>query len=401
MRLTPLSAVFVAAFLMRLIFNVYVMGIDDAGIERFPDGKDYDALALALAGGTGYEIDQSPNTFRPPGYPFFLAAVYALAGHSFAVVKVLQSLIGALTCILVVLIGERLFSKRTGVIAGAIAAVYPFLILYSGFLLSETLFVFLSMVFLYMLIRLRGNWAWWDVALAGLVLGLMNLTRPVALLLPGLLFFWLWGELGAKRRAAMIAGLLAQGMLVPIVPWTVRNYVATQSFILIDDHHWLGLHIGNNRTIMEMPDKIGGWLEPALVEGSRESFRAADYRAAYVSFMRDLLQRPLDLLRLEGYKLMRFWSVVPTSSKTTPRDAVISILSYGLLLPLALLGVALSFRSVEKPWLLIVWTLNFCLMSLIAFGSTRFRAPVEPVLVLFGALALERAWAVWAARGRA
>ena len=355
MRMTPLIAVFVAAFLMRLIFNVYVMGIDDAGIERFPDGKDYDALALALAGGTGYEIDQSPNTFRPPGYPFFLAAVYALAGHSFAVVKVLQSL----------------------------------------FLLSETLFVFLSMVFLYMLIRLRGNWAWWDVALAGLVLGLMNLTRPVALLLPGLLFFWLWGELGAKRRAAMIAGLLALGMLVPIVPWTVRNYVATQSFILIDDHHWLGLHIGNNRTIMEMPDKIGGWLEPALVEGSRESFRAADYRAAYVSFMRDLLQRPLDLLRLEGYKLMRFWSVVPTSSKTTPRDAVISILSYGLLLPLALLGVALSFRSVEKPWLLIVWTLNFCLMSLIAFGSTRFRAPVEPVLVLFGALALERAWAAW------
>jgi hypothetical protein len=138
-----------------------------------------------------------------------------------------------------------------------------------------------------------------------------------------------------------------------------------------------------------------------LVEGSRDFFHAADYRAAYFSFMRDLLQRPLDLLRLGGYKLMRFWSVVPTSSKTTPRDAVISIFSYGLLLPLALLGVALSFRSVEKPWLLIVWTLNFCLMSLIAFGSTRFRAPVEPVLVLFGALALERVWAAWAARGRA
>jgi 4-amino-4-deoxy-L-arabinose transferase-like glycosyltransferase len=396
MRMTPLIAVFVAAFLVRLWFNVYIMGMDNTGIDRFPDGKDYDALALSLAGGTGYAIDHIPNTFRPPGYPLFLAAVYALAGHSYAVVKVLQSLIGALTCVLVVMIGERLFSKRTGVIAGVIAAVYPFLVLYSGFLLSEILFVFLSMAFIYALLRLRGNWTWWGVAIAGLVLGLMNLTRPVALLLPGLLFFWLWGELGAKRRAAMIAGLLALWMLVPIVPWTIRNYVVTHSLILIDDHHWLGLYIGNNRTIMETPDKIGGWLEPALVEGARESFQAADYRSAYVAFLKDqLLQQPLDLLRLEGYKLIKFWNVVPTSSKTTPRDAMISILSYGLLLPLALLGVALSFKSAVKPWLLIIWILNFCLVTLIAFGSTRFRAPVEPVLILFGALALEKAWMAW------
>lgn len=394
--MTPLIAVFAAAFLVRLGFNVYVMGMDDAGLDRFPDGRDYDALALSLAGGTGYEIDKVPNTFRPPGYPLFLAAVYALAGHSYAVVKVLQSLIGALTCVLVAMIGERLFSKRTGVIAGGIAAGYPFLVLYSGFLLSESLFVFLSVAFLYVLLQLRGNWTWRGVALAGVVLGLMNLTRPVALLLPGLLFFWLWGELGAKRRAAMVAGLLALWMLVPIVPWTVRNYAVAHSFILIDDHHWLGLYIGNNRTILEMPDKIGGWLEPALVEGSRESFRAADHRSAYFSFLKDrLLQRPLDLLRLEGYKLVRFWSVVPTSSQTTPRDTLISILSYGLLLPLALLGVALAFKSAVKPWLLILWVLNFCLVTLIAFGSTRFRAPVEPVLVLFGALALEKAWMAW------
>lgn len=398
MSMTPLIIVFVAAFLVRLLFNVYVMGMDNAGVDLFPDGKDYDALALSLAGGTGYEINRSPNTFRPPAYSFFLAAVYALAGHSHAVVKVVQSLIGALTCVLAALVGERLFSRRTGVIAGAMAAVYPFLVLYSGLLLSEVLFVFLSMVFLYALIRLRERWTWWGVALAGLVLGLMNLTRPVALLLPVLLFFWLWAELGVKRRAAVIAVLLALWMLVPIVPWTVRNYVVTHSFILIDDHHWLGLYIGNNRAILERPDKIGGWIEPSLVEGFQESFTPADFRSAYFAFLGDsLLQRPLEFMRLEGHKLVKFWSVVPTSSQTTARDAIISAFSYGLLLPLALFGLALSLRSSVKPWLLIIWVLNFCLVTLIAFGSTRFRAPVEPVLVLFGAVALERAWVarVW------
>ena len=293
MRLTVPLMLFACAFLVRFLFNVYVTGIENAGLELYPDGKDYDALALSLANGSGYELYHVPNTFRPPGYPMFLAAVYTLFGHSYAAVKVIQSVLGGLTCLMILFIGQRLFTTRVGVIASGIAVVYPFLVLYTGFLLSETLFVFLSTVFLYVLVRVRDHYAGKWVALGGFILGVMNLVRPVTLLFPAFLFFWAWLEFGTKERAAVLAGLMTIWMMLPIVPWMLRNYVVTHSYMLIDDHHWLGLYIGNNRTILRDPEAIGGWLEPEKVEGFRSTFTADDYRSASLTFLREsLLHEP-------------------------------------------------------------------------------------------------------------
>jgi hypothetical protein len=228
----------------------------------------------------------------------------------------------------------------------------------------------------------------------------MSLVRPVTLMIPVLLFFWAWIEFGAKRKAVVIASLLAIWMMVPILPWTIRNYMVTHSYILIEDHHWLSMYVGNNRTILQNPGAIGGWLEPEQIEGFKPTFKTEDYRSATLSFLRQyLLHEPWELLRLEAHKLKRFWSVFPTSSKTTYRDAMISVFSYGLLLPLFVIGMILSLRSHQRPWILIIWIVNFCFVTLIAFGTTRFRAPVEPAIVLFASLALEKGWARLAGEG--
>ena len=374
-------AVFAGALLVRILFNVYLVGMDKPGLVVFSDGEEYDAIARSLAAGTGFAVDQAPNTFRPPGYPFFLAAIYGLVGPSYPAVKFVQSVLGALTCVFVLLIGARLFSCRVGVIAASIAAVYPFLVVYTGFLLSETLFVFLSSIFLYALVRLREHYSVRWAAFAGFILGLMNVTRPMTLLLPALLLVWAWIEFGDRRRAVTIVGIMVAMMMVPIVPWTVRNYVVTDSFILVAGDNWERLYAGNNPAILRDPEAIGGSIDPERVE---------DYRAAYLSFMSRLIRHePLELLRLEGHKLKRFWSVFP---KTSERDRIISACSYGLLLPLFIVGMYLSLRSPRTPWILFAWILNFCLMTLVTHGSTRFRLPVEPAVILFASLTLERLW---------
>ena len=368
------------AFLVRILFNVYVVGIEEPGLGVFPDSKEYDALGWSLASGRGFGIDEVPSTYRAPGYPFFLSIIYVLFGHSYAAVKIIQSLIGSLTCLFVFLIGERLFTKRVGVIAAGVAAVYPYLVVYTGVLLSETLFVFLSMGFLYLLVRLSPAFTWWQAGSAGLLLGAMNLTRPVILLFPIFLFFWGWARFGTKVKAAILTGVVLGSMCLVVLPWTLRNYLVTGSFVLIAAHPiWGALYGANNPTIVQDPDTIGGWVPPDQME---------DPRSAYLSFMRHyFLHEPLELLRLELHKLKRFWSVFP---KTTYRDRVISLFSYGLLLPLFLTGVVLSLQLPEKPWILLTWILYFNLIALVFYGSTRFRLPVEPVLILFGAFALDR-----------
>src|SRR5207244_1264644 len=213
----------------------------------------------------------------------------------------------------------RLFTRRVGMIAATLAAVYPFLVVYTGFVIAETLFVFLATVLLYILVRLRETPSKGLIALGGVVLGLMNLTRSETHFLPAVLFFWLWIEFGSKRRAIVIASAMTVWMLLIILPWTARNYAVTHSFILINtsNYYWSAMYGANNRTIMQDPVTIGGWIEPGRVEGYRPDYLLEDYRAAFFSFLRHYLgHAPLALLRVELHQLKGCCSPLPTRTYT-------------------------------------------------------------------------------------
>jgi 4-amino-4-deoxy-L-arabinose transferase-like glycosyltransferase len=381
----PALWLFAAALAVRLLFNVAVIGLDVPTQDTFSDWKEYDSVGRSLAAGTGFTIHGMPYLIHPPGYPLFLGALYLLFGHSYAAVKIVQSVLGALTCVLIFLIGERMFSARAGLAAAALATVYPHLVYYTGILMSETLFVFLSTAFLHALAVLRDELTPRRAALAGAVLGLACLTRPMLLFMPILLCMWIWRESGSLRRALAVTAAIGACAGFVILPWTVRNYVVTGAVVPIVATHWVTLYGANNPAILNNPEAVGGWVDP-------EPMSPEGYRAAYAAFLRDmLLHHPLDLAALELHKLKRFWSLFP-KTQTPGRDAVINLLSYGWLLPLFLAGMALAARLPRKPWILYLWVVYFCLLTLVMHGTTRYRLPVEPVILLFAAFTLERLW---------
>jgi len=381
----PLLWLFVAALLVRLLFNVLVIGMEVPTQDTFSDWKEYDLVGLSVASGTGFTIYGQPYLIHPPGYPLFLGILYLLFGHSYVAVKVAQSLLGALTCVVILLIGERVFTRRVGMVAATIAAVYPHLVYYTGILMSETLFLFLAMVFLCALAMLREDFSPKRMAFAGVILGLASLTRPMLMFIPALLFFWVWIECRSTKRALVVTATLWLWMALVILPWTVRNYVVTGAVVPIVATHWVTLYGANNPVILENPDAVGGWVDP-------EPMRPEEYRAAYVAFMSEmLLHRPLDFVKLELHKLKRFWSLFP-KTQTPRRDALINLLSYGWLLPLFLVGMALAARVPPTPWMLYLWVAYFCLLTLVMHGTTRYRLPVDPVIILFAAFTLARVW---------
>jgi 4-amino-4-deoxy-L-arabinose transferase-like glycosyltransferase len=181
-----------------------------------------------------------PTLSRLPGYPAFLAAVFAIFGtDNFRAVLLIQVLFDLATCFLVADMARRIFSPRASQAAFLLAAVCPFLANYSAAALTETLEIFFTALAL-------------DLAVAGLGIG--GARRPVLrwlgcgfaigaaiLLRPdgGLLLasiggylLWKWlrslrrgtiaGPLG--RRALFLGGVLvATGALSPLIPWTIRN----------------------------------------------------------------------------------------------------------------------------------------------------------------------------------
>jgi 4-amino-4-deoxy-L-arabinose transferase-like glycosyltransferase len=187
--------------------------------------------------------DISPTYIRLPGYPAFLAAVFAIFGmEHYRAVLVLQLFVDIGTCFLIADLARRLISPRGARFAFLLAALCPFLANYVANALTETLEVFFTVMALDLAIigldTLHGSsmkpWAG-----CGLAVGAAILLRPDGGLLLFSLeayFFWLlaWKHrtrTGVSALHVLKAGLiLAVVSLATLVPWTVRNLNTLHEF---------------------------------------------------------------------------------------------------------------------------------------------------------------------------
>jgi hypothetical protein len=205
------------------------------------DDRHYDRLACSIVIAGEYPVrpadadregcgsmpagENEPTAFRPPGYPMLLAGVHA-AGAPLPVERwtrgrVANALLGTLAVALVGLIAMHFWSRRVALVAMTVLAVDLSLVLVGGSLMSDTLFVALTLGAVLAALRSRSECrtiAW--AAGAGALIGLATLTRPTGLLLAIPL-----GLAVAKRpsRRPAAALVLVVAMALTIAPWTVRN----------------------------------------------------------------------------------------------------------------------------------------------------------------------------------
>ena len=89
----------------------------------------------------------SPTYIRLPGYPAFLAAVFAIFGmEHYRAVLVLQMFVDIATCFLIADMARRLVSPRAAKAAFLLAALCPFLASYAAAALTETLEIFFTVL---------------------------------------------------------------------------------------------------------------------------------------------------------------------------------------------------------------------------------------------------------------
>src|SRR6202522_1839631 len=133
----------------------------------------------------------TPVDMRVPGYPAFLAAVFAVAGQSPRAAMLAQVVVDLATCFVTALIAARLApenSRRRVALAGLwLAALCPFTANYTAVVLTETLVIFLTALAILVLLQtdvggahvaratafLANPWL-----LAGIVVGFGTLVRP-------------------------------------------------------------------------------------------------------------------------------------------------------------------------------------------------------------------------------
>ncbi len=173
-------ALFVVAMAVRL---VHVWAIRDTPLfdTLMGDARAYDAWARRIAGGDWMGTDVF---YQAPLYPYFLGALYALAGRDLLIVRIVQAAIGSAATLLLADAGTRLFARRVGLLAGFGLALYAPAVFFDGLLQKSVLDVFFVCLSIWCASRLVDRpraVAWW-LGL-GLALGALSLTRENALAL--------------------------------------------------------------------------------------------------------------------------------------------------------------------------------------------------------------------------
>jgi tetratricopeptide (TPR) repeat protein len=169
---------------------VHVWAIRDTPLfdTLMGDARAYDAWAQRIAAGDWMGDDVF---YQAPLYPYFLGTLYALAGRDLLIVRLVQAAVGAAAAVLLGAAGERLFSRRVGLLAGFGLALYAPAIFFDSLLQKSVLDVFFICLSIWCVSRLVDRprrVAWW-LGL-GLALGALSLTRENALALVLVAVVW-------------------------------------------------------------------------------------------------------------------------------------------------------------------------------------------------------------------
>lgn len=366
------------------------------------DAQTYDEQAQAIVGGawTAGTSTDGEAFWQPPLYPYFLAFVYMLFGRDLLIVRLLQACIGALTCVMASELTARLRAgsaeaERAAWVTGLLLAAYGPLIFFDGELLVPVLSLALDTAALLCLLARRPRLGW-----AGLLLGLSAIARPTILLFAGAQGLWLLRESRPLSQRLKRLGLFGGLLLLPILPVTLHNVWVAHEPVLISSNGGINFYLGNHpdykqmvgirpgiawKALMRQPTEAGisgdaatsaWWTQQALQHWQAQPLRMLTLTAqkGWLLFQRDELYRNLDL---------RFFS-------RHHAPWLLYGIGYGLLLPLALLGLW-RVRGSPEVSLLHRFLLAQAVGVVLFFVVARFRLGLIPVLSVFAGLGVSAA----------
>lgn len=391
----PGVVIFVTALAVRVVF-ILAYG---AGAEPVKWGDDhaYDAIAMRLV-----TKQQPGSSFYPLGYPVFLALIYEVFGRHLFLVRLFQGALGAATCVLTYRLGSKVLGDRVGRLAGVLSVFYPGLVYMSWRIMAETLFIFLLMWGLNAAIRLARRPSLREAVTLGLIVGMAQMVKSNLYVFPGFLVAWsalaLSGSI--RRRLILAFGLAASFLLLssivpvvnllsrsagaPVLPgnagytfWEANNPVAP---------------LANGGSVLAESESAG----KAFIEAQGLTVRLAQANDVERNRLYGYLglvwirENPGRFLVLCLEKLNNAFGLFPRAvtfegSRTTE---TVHLFSYGLIAPLALVGII----TTRRHWLICVplflALLSYVCMVLLFYGTPRYTAIVMPVLIVFASSAL-------------
>ncbi|HZR30048.1 MAG TPA: hypothetical protein VFA71_14820 [Terriglobales bacterium] len=386
--------------------QVQIPGV--AGRGAIDDEADYISAAKNIVEGHGYSLDSiHPTAIRQPLYSIYLAPFFRTFGESVNTALMANACLLALLPLLAFLITGALLDREAAVLSAYLCAFDPaFYFFGAGQVYAEALFAVLLCggMALWLHARREGfTYPMLASAGAGLLLGAAALTRSGFLVFPlllcaGEIFFW-------RRKKLKAALVLCAAALICIVPWALRNERALGAPVVSSTNDGTTL-LG---TALAAADGRGDWENPAslspeydrLQHMPDEIARNRQTRELALAKLREI--PPAKLAKVAVLRVARTW-VPYTRLVRDENGRGLNLLLTAVFFPVMLFGmIGVAGVLTERCRLysaapILLTILYFTALAAAAWGSTRFRMPLEPVLVGFAASGIFWGWNVVAGR---
>ena len=415
-KVSSLAGVFAAALCIRVL---HIAALRDSPFFDFMlgDADTYDRWGVRLAAGDWLGQE---GFYQAPLYPYFLGVVYATFGHDYLAIRLVQATLGASACVLLASTGWVLFGRAAGIASGLVLALYAPAIFFDGMIQKSVLDLFFLCVSLRLIAVLVTQT---DFGLArtwfglGLATGALVLARENALVLAAVLVVWPFFRSGsfpsaflrsrrgdsqhAHRLFASLA--LAAGLACALLPVAVRNQIVGGEFHLTTSQLGTNLFIGNN------PDANGSYMPLRPGRGSAKyeredaialaeqatgqplspsevsSFwtrRAIDFATSHPTEWLRLMARKFALLG-DAIEAVDSEDQYTVATWSWPLRTAGWIDHFGVILPLAVLGIFATWADRRRLAVLYVLMGTYAASVLLFYVFARYRYPLVPFLVLF------------------
>ena len=391
-----LGGIIVVAFAVRIAF----LGAYSPDVLPLADGYWYHNSANLLADGHGL-IDPLTYVFRahvrqsaghPPLFVFVLGAVSFLGGTSTLTHQIVELALDVAAVGVIGLLAREIGGNRIGAIAAFMAALYPRFWATEGEVLSESLYALTVATMLLLTYRFIQVPSWRRAAWLGVFVGLMALTRGEGLLFLPLMVVpvaLLHARAAVARRVVVVTAAIA-GTLLIVAPWTAYNATRFRDPVLVTTG--VGTVIAGANCDMSYYGKwIGFWDincgSPKGVTGD-ESVRSSKLQHMGTDYARDHLTRMPVVMGVRVARLLEIYEPDPATfgSRWVKR---LLLASWYTTVPLAVAGaIVLRRRGISlAPFGLTI--VAVVLNAALTWGTPRFRIPIDIVVVVLAAVAVD------------
>lgn len=320
----------------------------------------------------------TPTAVMEPGYPVLLALFFGLFGASAGAVFSLNTAFALAGAFAVKKLATDAFGEIQGFTASLFWSLYPPLIYYTAYAMTETAHAALLMVSVMCLFQAASGRG--SGISAGLSLGLFFLVRATAIfLLPLELIYLFW------RKKWKAAAVLTAGFAMAAAPWVIRNSVAMGEPLLMPTKGSLNLWMRNNPQMLSqegirvpegIPVNSPGLLDfPEFTPGSGELERTAVLGESAWSF---IAVNPKLMIWLAMERAIAFIS--PGGGTLGDSAGMAGMLFYPVMAA-GIIGLWRNRKKKETIFLAVVF-LFYLLMHAAAHGGVRYRIPVDPVFLI-------------------